>query len=327
LTATGKVKAGLNGHHRSGLRQQKTKQMNAKTLRKRVSDNAAGRGKIIHHSALAVEPLTSDDLTEVLAFLSERPAHTFGLTGLIRENGLVSPKNRGGFYACRDAQGNMEGVALIGYNTLLETRSDNSIRAFAHLARTCPTIFLILGEEEVVQKFWYHYAESEQAAAEGENYVLLGQSWPIEVCEPVPELRLATMEDLELVVTAHALSGIEETGVDGRELDPTGFPQRCANRIENRHTWVWINDGKLVFKIEILTDTPEIIYLESMWIDPAERSRGYGLRCMAQLGRELLSRASAICLLVQEKNVVAQAMYKKAGYRTIGYYQAIFLGN
>ena len=301
--------------------------MSAKSLKNRLSENATECGHTVAHLLLAAEPLTSDDQAEVLAFLSERPAHTFGLIGLIRDNGLVSPKNRGVFYACRDSRRNIEGVALIGYNTLLETRSDNSIRAFAHLARACPRIFLILGEEDVVQKFWSHYSGPERASAGAENYVLLKQSWPIEVREPVPELRLARPEDLELVVTAHALSGIEETGVDGRVQDPIGFPQRCARRIENGQTWVWINNDRLIFKVEILTDTPELIYLESMWIDPAERNKGYGLRCLAQLGRELLSRASAICLLVQEKNVAAQATYKKAGYKTIGYYQAIFLGD
>jgi predicted GNAT family acetyltransferase len=301
--------------------------MSAKILRNRVSENAAERGRTLAQISLIAEPLTPDDQGQVLAFLSERPAHTFGLMGLIRENGLVSPKNRGKFYACRDARGDIDGVALIGYNTLLETRSEDSIRAFAHLARACPNIFLILGEEGIVQKFWQHYSGPERAATEGESYVLLKQSWPIEVRQPVPQLRLATPEDLELVVTAHALSGIEETGVDGREQDPSGFPQRCAQRIENGHTWVWIDNGKLIFKIEILTDTPEIVYLESMWIDPEERNKGYALRCLAQLGKELLSRASAICLLVQEKNVAAQSVYKKAGYKTIGYYQAIFLGD
>ena len=305
----------------------KIKLMSVNILKNIVSGTADGCDHSAPHLPLAVEPLTSEDQAEVLAFLSERPAHTFGLIGLIRDNGLVSPKNRGSFYACRDWHGNIEGVALIGYNTLLEARSDDSIQAFAHVARTCTKIFLILGEEEVVRKFWHHYAGPEHKAAEGENYVLLKQSWPIEVREPVPELRLATLDDLELVVRSHALSGIEETGVDGREQDPSGFPQRCAQRVENGHTWVWIENGKLIFKVEVLTDTPEVVYLESMWIDPGERSKGYALRCMAQLGKELLSRASAICLLVQKKNVVAQAVYKKAGYKAIGSYQAIFLGN
>lgn len=294
--------------------------MSISALRNKIEDPAEF-GRI----SPAVKMLTQDDRAEVLAFLSERPLHTFGLTGLIRDNGLVSPLNRGSFYACYDESGNIDGVAIIGHNTLMEVRSDASIKAFARLARTCPHIYLLLAEEAVLRKFCHHYAANNHIEFEEKRYALLKQSWPIEVREPISGLRKARLEDLDLVVKAHAQSGIEETGVNGLEQDPVGFPRRCALRIEREHTWVWINDGKLIFKVETLTDTPELIYLESMWIAPEERKKGYGLRCIAQLGREFLKRSSAICLLVQEQNVAARLIYEQAGYKNIGYYRAIFL--
>ena len=176
-----------------------------------------------------------------------------------------------------------------------------------------------------MRKFWHHYYAAERFEFEEKRYSLLKQSWPTEAREPISGLRKATLEDLDLVVKAHAQSGSEETGVNGLEQDPVGFPQRCGLRIERGHTWVWINDGKLIFKVEILTDTPELIYLESMWIAPEERNKGYGLRCIAQLGREFLKRSAAICLLVQEQNIAAQMIYEQAGYKNIGCYRAIFI--
>ena len=65
--------------------------------------------------------LTDGCEAEVLAFLADRPLHTVSLTGLIEDNGLVSPLNRGAFYGCRNRQGQLEGVALIGHATLMET--------------------------------------------------------------------------------------------------------------------------------------------------------------------------------------------------------------
>jgi predicted GNAT family acetyltransferase len=295
--------------------------MSISALRNNIEEAPAEFGRI----SPAVKMLTPDDRAKVLAFLSERPLHTFGLTGLIRDNGLVSPLNRGSFYACHDEGGNIDGVALIGHNTLMEVRSDASIRAFAQLARACPHIYLVLAEESVLRKFWHSYAANNHIGFEEKRYALLKQSWPIEVREPIYGLRKARLEDLDLVVRAHAQSGIEETGVNGLEQDPVGFPQRCALRIERGHTWVWINDGKLIFKVETLTDTPELIYLESMWIAPEERKKGYGLRCIAQLGREFLRRSAAICLLVQEHNVAARLIYEHAGYKNIGHYRAVFL--
>jgi tRNA modification GTPase len=72
---------------------------------------------------------------ETLDFLSQRPLHTVGLVGFIRDNGLVSERNRGTFYGCRNRQGKLEGVALIGHATLMETTTDRALQAFADLVR------------------------------------------------------------------------------------------------------------------------------------------------------------------------------------------------
>src|ERR1044071_3595759 len=130
--------------------------MNVSALRKDIED-AAGFDHISQGLPVAVEMLTSDERAKALAFLSERPIHTFGLTGLIQDNGWVSPLNRGSFYVCHDSNGNIDGVALIGHKTLMEACSAASIEAFAHLARACPDIYLVLAEESVLRKFWYHY--------------------------------------------------------------------------------------------------------------------------------------------------------------------------
>src|SRR5690242_13780883 len=92
---------------------------------------------IVWPSTLRVSKLTGEDEAEVLDFLAERITHSFGLIGFIRSNGLVSPENRGTFYACRNRLGWLEGVALIGHAVLIEARSDAAIIAFACLAQEC----------------------------------------------------------------------------------------------------------------------------------------------------------------------------------------------
>src|SRR6185436_12983053 len=65
--------------------------------------------------SVAVTELTEDDRNEVFAFLAERPLHTVAMAGFIRDNGFDSPHNRGTFYGCRNSEGRLEGVALIGH--------------------------------------------------------------------------------------------------------------------------------------------------------------------------------------------------------------------
>lgn len=168
------------------------------------------------------------------------------------------------------------------------------IEAFARLAQDCRTAHMLLGEQDKVETFWDYYAERGQAPRLCSRELLLEQSWPIEVRQAVPSLRLANLDDLDLVVPAHAQSAFDESGIDPLAADPEGFRQRCARRIEQGQTWVWVEEGRLMFKAEVITDTPEIIYLEGVWVNPAERGKGHGLRCMSELSRELLMRTGSV---------------------------------
>jgi predicted GNAT family acetyltransferase len=80
-----------------------------------------------------------------------------------------------------------------------------------------------------------------------------------------------------------------------------------------------------MFKADVMSDSANIAYLEGVWVDPEERGKGYGLRCMSQLNRELLTRSGSVCLLVNEKFEEAQRFYKRVGFKFIGLFDTIFL--
>ena len=282
------------------------------------------RGDCFPGAARRAQRLTGDHQSEVCRFLSERPLQTFGLMGMIQANGLVHPQNRGDFYAYRGAKGELEGVALIGYNTTFDARSDEAIRAFATLAKNVVNPFLILAQEQQLESFIQHCWSPTVACAEVERYWLFNYGSACESRNLLPGLRLATPDDLELVAWAHNQCGIEETGADGLALDPEGFTARCADRIARRRTWVWIEQGKFILKIDVITATREMAYLESLWIAPEQRHKGYGLRLLQQISEKLREQSASICLLAQETNTAAHALYQKAGYEVIDYYQAVF---
>jgi predicted GNAT family acetyltransferase len=274
---------------------------------------------------LKVQELKAEHEAEVMGFLGERPSFTFGMAGFIRANGLVSAHNRGSFYACRDKDGRLQGVALIGHYILFETRSDAAIEAFARLAQECRNAHMLLGEQDNVEAFMEYYTERGQDPRLYCREVLLEQSWPVEVGRAVAGLRLANLDDLELVVPAHAQLAFIESGIDPLVTNPEAFRQRCARRIERGQTWVWVEEGKLMFKADVITDTAEVIYLEGVWVDPTERGKGYGFDCMSQLSRDLLARTRSVCLLVNEKFEGARRFYKKAGFKVVSQYDTIFL--
>lgn len=275
--------------------------------------------------ALTTQILTNGHEAEVLDFLSARPIHTVVMSGFILDNGLESALNRGAFYACRDARGRLEGVALIGHLTMLEVRSDAAIKVFAELAQTCTHANLIMGEREKIRVFWEEYKASGQLPRLVCQDLLYEQRSPAAVREEVRGLRLATLADLDLILPIHAQIAREESGVDPLVIDPVAFRARCARRIEQERVWIWIKNGRVIFKVDVVSDLPDAIYLEGTYIDPQDRGKGHGLRCLAQVSRGLLKRAKSICLLVNEKNQEAQSLYRRTGYRLRSHYDTIFL--
>jgi predicted GNAT family acetyltransferase len=276
-------------------------------------------------NGLVVRPLARSDEGEVIEYLSRRPIHTFGLISFVINNGIISPLNRGVFYGCRDEEGELLGVALIGRVTLFEAETSAAIEAFAAAARERSDTRILLGEKEPMHYFWDCYAQGMRAATWSHYDLFVKQKAPGDAVRPARGIRLATFDDLDLVVTAHAHSGVEENGSNLLREDMAGFVQRCARRLEQSQTWVMIENEKLIFKADVLTYTEQVAYLEAVWVDPDYRGCGLGSRCMSELSLALLERTNAICLLVERRNLAARSVYLKTGFVPLCPYEAIFV--
>lgn len=299
--------------------------MNGRNLTAKVEELAATAPAMIAADPLSVHALTEKDEAEVLAFLARRPLHTVVMAGHIRDNGIESYYNRGRFYACRNNQGRLEGVALIGHATLIEAQSEAALAAFARLAQSCPDAHLMMGEQEKIEHFWRYYASVGQLPRRICRELLLEQRWPVEAREPVDGLRLATLDELEEVMRIQGEMAFAESGINPLEADPAGFRLRCARRIEQKRVWVWVEEGRLIFKADIISDTPQVIYLEGIYVNPQERGKGYGARCMSQLGQTLLARTGSLCILGNEGNQQARAFFEHIGFRLRSCYDTVFL--
>jgi ribosomal protein S18 acetylase RimI-like enzyme len=272
-----------------------------------------------------IQPLENQHKAEALNFLSVRPLHTFVMTGWIQDNGVASPLNRGTFYGYRDQEGRLEGVALIGHVTLFETDSDSALAAFAWLTQNCPSANAVMGEAGKVSRFLNYYMDGRSRPRLICRESLFERRSQEESDEEIPSLCLATPNEMEFVVRVHAQMALEETGVNPLEVDPTGFRQRCARRIRQKRVWVCVEDGRLTFKADVITDLREITYLEGVYVSPERRGNRFGARCVRQLTNTLLKRTKSVCLLVREKNAAAEACYRKAGFTVRDYYETLFL--
>ena len=282
-------------------------------------------------SSLSMHPLvttrlTAKDETQVLQFLSERALHNAVMMGLIMDHGLESKFNRGTFYGCCDAAaGKLVGVALIGHGVYIDARRDEALRQFVKLAQSFSRAHMLLGEQEMIERFWQLYALEGQAKRRLCREVLLELTEPSSPSDEVADLRLARLSDLPLVVPVHAAMALEESGVNPLTVDPDGFRERYRRRIEKQRTWVLVEQGELLFKADIISDTGQVVYLEGVYVHPDRRGKGLGSKCLMQLTRTLLNRSKSVSVLVNQERRSAQTFYEKLGFVSRGLYDTIFL--
>lgn len=291
-------------------------------LQQYVTTSVSGIGAV---NATPARFLNDASKPEVLDFLEQRPAQTAMLSGLIRDNGLSSDFNRGDFFGCRNEHGELEGVALIGHATLFEARSERALYSLANRAQNCTGTHMLMGEQDGVQMFWEFYAGRQAQMRKSCREHLLELRSPVELREEVPGLRLATAQDLDAIVPIHAQMAFEESGLNPLDIDPEGFRRRYLRRIQKQRSWVWIDSGNVVFKAEIVSQTPRVAYLEGVWVNPESRSQGQGTNCVLQLSKQLLSRSESVCLFVNEDNTSALKFYERMGFKDKESFDTIFL--
>jgi ribosomal protein S18 acetylase RimI-like enzyme len=138
-------------------------------------------------------------------------------------------------------------------------------------------------------------------------------------------LRAAELSDLDLLVPACAQAHEVELGVDPLDRDPEGFRWRTRTQIEDGRSWVWVEDGVIVFKAEASAWTPEAVQLQQVWTDPAVRRSGNAGRGLRDLIRLLLERVPRVCLFVRADNEAAIALYDRVGMERVLEYRSVLL--
>jgi len=269
--------------------------------------------------------LKAESEKEVLDFLKGPLVHNLVMSGLIRDNGIESELNRGCFYGCRSDAGLLEGVALIGHGMFIQARSNAAIREFARVAQDVRKAHMIMADPKTIEEFWKSYSLGGHAPRRLCREISFSLNQSPASLEPVSTLRVATIEDLPKVLPIHAAMAFEESGRDPLQADPDGFRRRCRRRIEQRRVWVAIESGELIFKADIIADTPDAIYLEGIYVCPEARRKGYGSRCVSQLSCRFLRQKKSISVLVNQQRHEAQKFFQTIGFISSGLYDTIFL--
>ena len=183
---------------------------------------------------------------------------------------------------------------------------------------------MLVGEESAVTQLWDAVRSDLPIPVDDRP----GQ--PVYVLDDPPApgesaVRPARLADLDLLVSACAEAYREEVGVDAHARDPSLFERRTRAQIEEGRSWLWRENGRVLFKAEASAWTERAVQLQQVWVEPGLRGRGYAKRGLADLCRLLLARTPVVCLFVRPENAPAIALYESVGMRrTITYRSLIF---
>jgi ribosomal protein S18 acetylase RimI-like enzyme len=260
-------------------------------------------------SGKLIEPTTD----QILRFCMRDPVERVFLEDVAR-------RGQGRFAAVQGADGELAAACHLGTNLVPSGRGCD---VFAELASRSGARMLI-GEESAVTELWEAARRKLPKPREDRP------AQPVySIVEPPPpgatELRAASLRDLEVLLPACAAAHHEELGIDPLRRDPTGFRWRTRAQIEERRSWLWVEDSVIRFKAEASAWTPAAVQLQQVWTDPAARRHGFASRGLRDLVRLLLARTPTVCLFVRSENTAAIRLYESIGMRHVLDYRSVLL--
>jgi ribosomal protein S18 acetylase RimI-like enzyme len=255
--------------------------------------------------------LVEPGLDRVLEFCSRDPVERVFLEDVAR-------RGLGRFVAVADPNGALRALCHVGANLV---PSGEGCAAFADAAARGGSR-MIIGEQRAVGELW----EASAARLPEPRDDRPGQ--PVYVIdEPPPPgdtgLRSARRSDADRLLPACAAAHREELGIDPLQRDAEGFRWRTRMQIEDGRSWVWLEDGVVLFKAEASAWTPSAVQVQQVWVDPEARGRGYGQRGMRDLCRLLLETTPCVTLFVRTENATAIRVYEAIGMRRALTYRSI----
>jgi uncharacterized protein len=232
----------------------------------------------------------------------------------------VARRGLGRFAALAGADGALTALCFTGANLV---PSGEGCEAFSGIAAAA-NARMIIGEAAAVTALWEAARDRLPAPREDRP----GQ--PVYAITDPPEkgetgLRRATADDLERLIPACAAAHELELGIDPLARDAAAFRWRTAAQIEDGRSWLWLEDGVVLFKAEASAATPGAVQVSQVWTDPEARGKGYAGRGLRDLCRLLLRDVPTVTLFVRTDNAPAIALYERIGMQRVLEYRSILL--
>lgn len=216
--------------------------------------------------------------------------------------------------------GHLRSGLLLGANVVpIETTSSARIAFAQTLARHGRRCSSIVGADAEVLELWAllepHWGRA-RAVRECQPVMATAAPAPALIDDAV---RYATRADLDSLVPACIEMFTAEVGVSPiLHGGGAAYRNRVADLVDQRRSFVRMDEGRLVFKAEIGSVGAGVAQIQGVWVRPDLRGRGIAAPAMASVVRRVLDDiAPTASLYVNAFNTAALATYRRVGFEQV----------
>ena len=133
-------------------------------------------------------------------------------------------------------------------------------------------------------------------------------------------------DDLDILVPACVAMFTAEVGVSPTVGGASyAYRTRIAEIVDEGRSFVRIDDGLVVFKAEVGSQSPAVGQIQGVWVHPDWRGRGLGTAGTATVAAAVVNSGRIASLYVNSFNTVARAAYARVGFRQVGTFATVLL--
>lgn len=214
----------------------------------------------------------------------------------------------------------------LGANVVPVGAEPDAVAAFAGRARlTARRCSSIVGPAAAVLDFYQQVQKAWGTARDVRpDQPMLAISGPPAI-PGHPQVRPATLDDLEAVFPASVAMFTEELGISPLAPDGgAGYRRRVVSLIQQGRAFVLIEDGEVVFKAEVGVVAQGVAQIQGVWVEPSHRGHHLSEAGMAAVVNLTRARfADTVSLYVNSYNHAALAAYRRVGFVQVGEFATV----
>lgn len=279
--------------------------------------------------------LRAHDNRSLAELLDAHPERDVYLRSLVWRLGVRLPAEAGQLMGWFDGQ-RLTGAFLHSQVAVLACEDASGVQAFAEFAAACDDLVplgQIVSPRSMTEPF---LRRLDEAPAPPRLRLLRSDLLAMRVDrgrlaaappgrpEAEVALRQASPTEISMASSAARAVVLEELGFDTDEGDEVLFAAAMERRVQAGREYVWVEDGRLLFRAAIAAATPQAVLVEGVWVPPDARGEGRGTRAMGALCDRLLRWHRRVVLFVSHDNVPARRVYEHIGFEQFDHFQAAY---